>query len=566
VVISVFRAAFKNSVLRRVGFAYLLFRGAESGIWIALLVYAYGHGGSSAAMVMMLIELTPCMLLAPFIGGLADRQRPTRMLFIGYGSQTLSIAGVALAVSLHAPVPFVFLLAPLTTLTLSISRPSHAALLPAIVRTAQELTAANVMGGWADGAASLLGPLLVGAMFAWRGAWLAIFSMAGFTFISTILIVSVIGPAAAPFDRVATAREVASVSGRGVTRRLSRARKGLAVVRSRTRSNLETTLRHPQMRILLILQTFYFMLMGSLDFLCVILAVHYLQIGRGGAGFLNAAAGGGALLAGFMTAFLVGRRYIANTLTLTLALSVAGLAVIAAIRSVGPVALLLGAVGMFAAVFNVSAQTLLQRTVPSDSIAGSFSILEALLNVGLALGAVLVRVAMAIGGLKLALFAPAVIAFLLIIGLWRQLRQIDAAASVPQVEIQLLRSIPIFAALAAPSLEALARDLEPVSARAGTVVFNEGETGDCYYAVADGELSVTRRGRIVQTVSRGSGFGELALIREIPRQATVTATTDVLIYRISKEPFIETVTGYALAASTVEDVIAGYLRDEEPDR
>jgi hypothetical protein len=281
---------------------------------------------------------------------------------------------------------------------------------------------------------------------------------------------------------------------------------------------------------------------------------------------LNAAAGGGALLAGFMTAFLVGRRYIANTLTLTLALSVAGLAVIAAIRSVGPVALLLGAVGMFAAVFNVSAQTLLQRSVPSDSIAGSFSILEALLNVGLALGAVLVRVAMAIGGLKLALFAPAVIAFLLIIGLWRQLRQIDAAASVPQVEIQLLRSIPIFAALAAPSLEALARDLEPVSARAGTVVFNEGETGDCYYAVADGELSVTRRGRIVQTVSRGSGFGELALIREIPRQATVTATTDVLIYRISKEPFIETVTGYALAASTVEDVIAGYLRDEEPDR
>ena len=93
-------------------------------------------------------------------------------------------------------------------------------------------------------------------------------------------------------------------------------------------------------------------------------------------------------------------------------------------------------------------------------------------------------------------------------------------------------------------------------------MITEGDHGDCYYAVADGELSVTRRGRIVRTLSRGDGFGELALIRDIPRQATVTATTDVLMYRIRKEPFIETLSGHTSAASTAKEVISGYEDDD----
>ena len=72
--------------------------------------------------------------------------------------------------------------------------------------------------------------------------------------------------------------------------------------------------------------------------------------------------------------------------------------------------------------------------------------------------------------------------------LWRRLRNIDASATIPQVEIQLLRSIPIFAALPAPSLEGVARQLLPVAVPTGTVVIREGDCGDRYYAVADGEL------------------------------------------------------------------------------
>ena len=177
-------------------------------------------------------------------------------------------------------------------------------------------------------------------------------------------------------------------------------------------------------------------------------------------------------------------------------------------------------------------------------------------------GAVLVRVAIAIGGLKAALFAPAVVALLLIAGLWRRIRKIDASATVPQVEIQLLRSISIFAALPAPSLEGIARELEALAVSQGTIVIKEGERGDSYYAVADGELAVSRDRQFLRMVSRGDGFGEIALIRDVPRQATVTATTDASLYMLDREPFVQAVTGHATTISTVGRVIARHLGED----
>jgi hypothetical protein len=542
--LSVFRASFRNPLLRRVGFAYALFGAAEFGVWITLLVFAYRHGGPTASMVMVLVQLIPCIAVGPFLGALADRRRPSRVLCLGYGLQTLSMGAVAVTIGFGAPV-VVFVLAPLTSLSFSVTRPPQAALLPALVRTPDELTAANVMTGWTDGAAALVGPALAGILLAWRGPGLAVAAMAGLTVIATLLVVRVQGPAAA------ISSDVAPGDGRA-----------LASIRTGAGSNLLMAVRNPQIRVLLALHTFYFVLIGALDLLCVILAADYLHLGRGGPGFLNAALGGGALLAGFVTAFLVGRRRLANTLTVTLAIAVVALALIGAIRSVAPVILLIGAVGLAGAVFDVTGRTLLQRSAPSDAIAGSFSILEALMDFGLALGAVLVRVAIAIGGLKAALFAPAVLALLLVAGLWRRIQKVDASATVPQVEIQLLRSISIFAALPAPSLEGIARDLEMLTVSQGTVVIKEGDRGDRYYAIAEGELAVSRESQFLQMVSRGDGFGEIALIRDVPRQATVTAATDASLYTLERELFVQAVTGHATAISAVDRVISRHLGDD----
>jgi MFS family permease len=539
-----------------------LFGAAEFGVWITLLVFAYGHGGPTTSMLMVLVQLVPCIALGPFLGALVDRRRPSRVLCVGYGLQTLSMGAVALAVGFGAPVA-VFVLAPLTSLSFSVTRPPQAALLPAIVRTPDELTAANVMTGWTDAAAALIGPAVVGILLSWEGPGLAVAAMAGMTVISTFLVVRVQGPAAAISSEVVPGDgkngEKDDDSGGGPMTRIGRA---FASIRTGAGSNLLMTVRNPQIRALLALHTFYFVLIGALDLLCVILAVDYLHMGRGGPGFLNAALGGGALLAGFVTAFLVGRRHLANTLTVTLSIAVVALALISAIDSVAPAILLIGTVGLAGAVFDVTGRTLLQRSAPSDTLAGSFSILEALMDFGLALGAVLVRVAIAIGGLKAALCAPAVVALLLIAGQWRRIQKVDAAATVPQVEIQLLRSISIFAALPAPSLEGIARDLEALTVSQGTVVIKEGEHGDRYYAIAEGELAVSRHSQFLQMVSRGEGFGEIALIRDVPRQATVTATTDASLYTLDRERFVQAVTGHVTTISAVERVISRHLGDD----
>lgn len=553
-VVSVFRSAFGNAVLRKVGLAYALFGTSEFGIWITLLVFAYSHGGPTASMTMILVQLFPCILLGSFFGAFVDHHRPNRVLQLGYGLQSVSMTGVALAIGLGAPTFVVFMLAPLTALSLTMTRPSQAALLPAIVRTPNELTAANVMSGWTDGAAAMLGPALVGILLAWHGPGLAVAATAGMCGVSLILVTGVTGPAPT------IAEEEESAPGRGPVRRLVPA---LSSIGNRAHSHLLVTVGNPQIRVLLALHTFYFVLIGSIDFLCVILAHNLLHMGAGGAGYLNSALGAGALLAGFVTAFLVGQRHLSMTLIVALSVAVSALALIGVFPGVTLAFLLIGTVGLSGAVFDITGRTLLQRSAPSDAIAGSFSVLEALMDLGLALGAILIRVSIALVGLRAALFGPALVALVLIAILWRKLLNIDSSATVPQVEIQLLRSLAIFSSLPPPSLEGMARELVPIVVTPGTVVITEGEPGDCFYAVAHGELAISRDGQLRQTISRGDGFGEIALIRDIPRQASVTAVTDVLLYALHKDMFVQTVTGHASAAKATGTIIAGHLGDDE---
>ncbi len=560
-IVSVFRAAFGNPALRRIGCAYALFVSAEFGIWITLLVFAYDHGGASASTLIVLVQLIPCIVLAPFVGAFVDRRRPSRVLRVGYGLQAASLAAVAAAIGLNAPPWVVFVLAPLTAISLTLTRSPQAAILPAIVRTADELTAANALTGWTDGAASLAGPALVGVLIALSGLTAAVAATSAMSLVALVLTIGVAGPAAAIRTPQSNdgERGPGEIGDRGLRNRAAAVRRSVDSIWVGAGSNLGEAARNPQIRVLLTLHAFYFVVVGSLDLLCVVLAVDFLHLGPGGAGFLNAAFGAGALFAAFFTAFLVGRRHLSHTLTFALLSAVISLAIIGVIPKVVPAFFLIAGVGLGGAIFDTTGRTLLQRSAPPEAIAGVFSVLESLMDFGLATGAIVVRVALTIGGIRAALVAPAVCAFVLMAVLWRRLRNIDASATIPQVEIQLLRSIPIFAVLPAPSLEGVARQLVPVAVPTGTVVIREGDRGDCYYAVADGELAVSRRGTLQRLVAHGDGFGEIALIRDVPRQATVTTVSDTLLYSLEKESFLEAVTGHAPAFSAARTVITRHL-------
>jgi CRP/FNR family cyclic AMP-dependent transcriptional regulator len=75
-------------------------------------------------------------------------------------------------------------------------------------------------------------------------------------------------------------------------------------------------------------------------------------------------------------------------------------------------------------------------------------------------------------------------------------------------------------------------ELEP-----GTVLCKEGQTGREFFVIVDGKVKVTRRGRRVATRSSGEFVGEIALVEEVPRTATVTAETPVRLFVLTRKDF-----------------------------
>ena len=93
----VIRALVRDPAMARVTAAFVAFVVSEYAVWIGMLVYAFGHGGTTAAGLVAFAQLFPGMLLAPVLATLADRRSPTRLLAGGYVVQALGMAGIALA-------------------------------------------------------------------------------------------------------------------------------------------------------------------------------------------------------------------------------------------------------------------------------------------------------------------------------------------------------------------------------------------------------------------------------------------------------------------------------------
>jgi MFS family permease len=536
-VAAVFRATIRNGSLLRLELAFAGFNGAELAGWVCLLVYAYSVGGATAAGIMALVQLIPCILLAPYIGALADRRRPGRVLLLGYLVQAVAMTAVAAAIAVGAPPWAVFALAPVINLGITAPRPAQAALLPSIVRRPIELTAANVVSSWAENGSVLIAPAIAGVLLGVGGPQLAIIFLAMLAFVAAILVIPVPGP-----PPIGDAEAAVSLT--------AQVHAGVSAVR-----------REPAVRVLLALLGAQYILVGALDVLYVVLAISVLGLGEAGAGYLNAAFGAGGLVGAAVTAGLVARRRLAPALGAGVVTAALALGVLGLFPTVVGAFALLALAGTGRTVLDVTGRILLQRAAPPDVLADVFSLLESLMNVGLAFGSIIVPVLVGLSGARAALIGTGVVFLLVIVATWRKLRLVDDAADVPHVEIRLLQSIPIFGRLPAPQLEGLARALEPVEYAAGQTVMCEGEEGDFYCAIAEGEVEVTHAGHTVARLTRGEGFGEIALIEEVPRTATVTATVPTEVYCLEKAPFILALTGHATAKSTASRLIAR-RRDE----
>jgi len=520
----------RNPDLRRVELAFVAFNAAEWGVWIGMLVYAYERGGATTAGIVALVQLIPASLFAPIASSLGDRYRPTQVLTVGYAVQAGAMGATAAVLLGGGPPPAAYALAAVAATAVTITRPAQAVLMPALARTPEELTAANVASGWIESVSVLGAPALAGVLLGFGGAGTVFAVMAAVALSAAVLVRPVRGPSPA-----------------GAAPGLAGALGGIRVV-----------VDEPGPRALVWLLGVESLAIGALDVLYVVLAVGVLHHGGSTAGYLNAAFGAGGVAGVAVTVALVGRRRLAPALLAGLALWATALAVLAVAPSLVAAILLLGAAGVGRTTVDVAGRTLLQRIARPDALARVFGLLEGVSMAGLAAGSIAASAFVALAGNRGALVCLAVVLPLAALLVLRIVLAADSAV-LPVVEMARLRALPIFAPLGAPALEGLARSLEPVAVAAGAAAVREGEAGDRFYLVVDGELEVSVGGDRVSSLVRGDCFGEIALLREVPRTASVTARTAVRLDALDKAAFLSAVTGYDPSARAAEALVHGRL-------
>jgi hypothetical protein len=256
---------------------------------------------------------------------------------------------------------------------------------------------------------------------------------------------------------------------------------------------------------------------------------------------------------------VIGTRRLAGVFQLGLVLWGVPLALLGIWPSVAAALLLFGVLGVGNTLVDVAGLTLVQRTAPEEVRARVFGVLESVLLATIGIGAILAPLLTAAFGPRGALIAAGGGLTAFALPFWRPLAALDAATARPGPELDLLREIPIFAPLPPVTLEQLVSRLSSVRVAAGDDVFRRGDVGDRFYVIGEGEAEVAFDDRQPVTLGRGGYFGEIALLRDMPRTATVTARTDLELYALERDDFLAAVTGHAPSAEAADAVIAAHL-------
>jgi MFS family permease len=544
----------RDRSLRRAVASYGFYRLAEYGPWLAILVYAYGHGGATATGLVSFGILIPTGLFAPLAGPLIDRYGASRVLVGAYAVQGLVMAATSVALLTGSPPALVYFFAALTAIALTFAHPAYAVVSPGLAHTTEQLVALNAVTGWVLSIGLVLGPAFAGVILAVSTPGVVYLAGAVALAISTVLVL----PLRDLAPPLLTERSEGFVKTlRGL------AQGGRALVHASA-----------SWEVVLVLGA-AFATVGALDVLLVRLAIGPLDMGGSGAGYLSAAHGAGAVLGAAVTLGLVGRPHLVPVLIGAGVLGGAGFVLLGLVTTVAVAFLVAAVSGLSRSLLEVTGQTLLQRVTSTELLAGAFAFKEGLAMAAWGIGAAMVPAVLALAGTTGALiFTGAIVPVVMLVRL-RRLLAVDAAVTVPAVTIALLRSLVVFRALPVPALEGVAKEATERTVSAGAVVMREGDCGDSYYAVADGDLEVTQHGRKVNHLCRGDGFGEIALLRDVVRTATVTAVSDARLVAVEREPFLVAVTGHGETLSRFQEVadqrlggdeVAGSSRKAAPHR
>ena len=290
----------------------------------------------------------------------------------------------------------------------------------------------------------------------------------------------------------------------------------------------------------------------------VVVAIDLLDTGDPGVGVLNAAIGAGGVLGSILAFRLVRPGRLAGWFGVGIALFGAPLVLIGLLPEQAAVIALLALVGIGNALIDVGGFTILARMTDEAVLARMFAGFEAILTLGVALGGLLAPVLIEELGPRAALVVVGLLAPVAVAASWTTLRRLDGRMRIRDADIDILRAVPMLAVLPAATIEQLGAGLQHAEFAPGEAVFTQGDAGNRFYVVESGRADVVRNGSVVNTLERGAGFGEIALLDDRARTATILASGEgpLCVGVIQRPAFLTAVTGYPVSASAGREVIA----------
>lgn len=531
----------RNPNLRRAQASFGLVWTGEWAVTVAVGVMAFRQGGAAAVGLVAIARMIPAAFVAPLAAAVADHARRERVLVWVCVVRTVSLGTAGAVAAANGPIVLIYFAVVVATVAQTLFRPAHSALLPTLCATPAELTSSNVVRGLLDSIATLVGPLVAAGLLNASGPAAVLDAAAALSAVAAVLTMKLRYEAPPRLGRAsAGAPLVQAVQGIR------------AIAADRTLSLLTA---------LTTLQTFT---RGALTVFSVVVAINLLGSGGAGVGVLVAAVGAGAVVGSLLAALLVGRGGLARWFGTGVALWGAPLAAISVLVHWGSVVALLALVGIGNALVDVGVFTLIARLADDAVLARVFAAFEGIITLGVAAGAFVAPVLIGALGIRGALVVCGAIAPAGALASWHALRVLDNRVRVRDSDVALLQGIPMLRPLPEATIEQLAARMGHARVPSGASVFEQGDAGNEFYVIEQGAAEVIRDGHSITILDPGDGFGEIALIRECPRTATVRARTPLTLRTLDHAGFVAAVAGYTPSARAADQVITRHLSHVSP--
>jgi MFS family permease len=531
-------AVFANPAMRKL---QLALGGSTIGDWAyatALAVFIFETDGAVVLGVVSVIRYAAVAVIGPFTAALADKfDRRKVMIWSESLRGILMLVGALVIIADGAPI-VVYGLAVFTAIAATPFRPAQAALLPTLSRSPDELTAANVASSTIESVSSFIGPAIGAALIAWVGVEAAFLANALSAVWLTVLVASI-----RPIARYEDPASESSDEDEGEHR--TALQEALA--------GFTTIFGSRDLRLVMGLYTVQTIIAGASAVFSIVIVVELLDTTAAGVGILDAVLGVGGILGAVLALVLAQRRRLAQDFGVGVILWGAPLLLVVASPEWAPTLVAMFLIGVGNSIVDINAITIIQRVTPDETMGRVFGALDSAVVGGMAVGAIATPLSIEAIGVRPTLAVIAALTAAATAAGWAGLRRIDQQFLPPRL-VPLLRQVSFFAVLPEAMVERLAREAVEVTATAGSIVIEAGQVGDRYYVIETGEADVAGT-----VLGPGEGFGEIALLRDVPRTATVTARTDLVLQAITREDFLAAVTGHGDAAAEAEAVATARL-------